>query len=117
MSAVWCKGGAHVVPTNPVQWWPMNRDELLWASRSMVSRNVGSHVLAATVFWSDESSTLELTYYMDRLPADDGAEQCELALTELIAEFSDIASAIAKCAHLPEGGVVNNIEGLVYSRS
>lgn len=94
----------------------MDSKELLLASGSIIARNIDSHVLAVTVALDSSSSKLTLAYYLDRYPVDDDKELCELALTELIAEFSEIASAASECLFLRDSNEANLLEGLVYVR-
>lgn len=94
----------------------MNNQELLLASKVAVSRNVNDHVIAATVSWDSNLSKLVLSYYLDRDPMEDDEEQCELALGDLIAEFSEIVTAAKRCVILHSVESVTGLQGIVYRK-
>jgi len=95
----------------------MKGESLLWAAKVIVARNLNEKVIAATIGWNEEASNLMLTYYVDGAASEDEQELCELALTELLAEFSDVKLANSKCldAH-GVFGELGGLKGLVYLR-
>jgi hypothetical protein len=95
----------------------MNIDDLMLASAPITSRNVDEHVLAAAVQWNADLSDFTLTYYLDRRPTEDDKQQCDLALAEIIAEFSEINRASAVCIHLQKENSVGELAGVVYQRA
>ncbi len=94
----------------------MNIERLFFISRMFVARNVNKHVLKATISWDDNEARLCLVYYFDHPPNDDDEELCETALTELLAEFSEIRSAATQLFQASNDGEAASLEGVVYSR-
>ena len=95
----------------------MNIQDLHIASKAIVLRNAGPHMIGATISWDARDSKVTLSYYFDHPPTDEDEEQGELALTELIAEFADIALGDIKYAHLQGGEVkLRDMDGLIYVR-
>lgn len=93
----------------------MSIEGLHVAAKAIVLRNVGQHMIGATISWDERDSKVTLFYYLDHSPTDEDKEQGELALTELIAEFADIALADIECAHLQGGGVkLRDMDVLIY---
>ncbi|AKU21151.1 hypothetical protein [Massilia sp. NR 4-1] len=92
----------------------MNKQELMNAASSIIKNNLTSRVVAATVDWDDEISKITLTYYINGAETDDDIEFCELSLTELLAEFSDIRLAASQCINAKEN--LGKLEGVVYMR-
>lgn len=74
-------------------------------------------MIAASVDWSDEAAKLVLTYYFDRQPTEEDEELCELALGDLIAEFSEISEAVNECIHLHPGASLSSLERIVYTKN
>ena len=93
----------------------MKSEVLLNASAYIVARNVTENVCAAAINWVPTTSHLALVYEFSSVPSEDDLEHQELALTEVLAEFNDIATAecLSCVLHvcMPETGVT------VYSRS
>ena len=94
----------------------MNIERLLFISRMFVARNVTEHVVKATISWDDIEARLSLVYYFDHPPNDDDEELCEIALTELLAEFSEIRSAATQSCQIANNGETASLEKIVYSR-
>jgi len=94
----------------------MTNEELTLASKVAITRNISAHTVAATVTWNDDSRRLVLTYYLDQEATEEDEEQCELALGDLLAEFSEIVSAEGNCLRLQAGNDPNNLNGLMYMR-
>lgn len=95
----------------------MDIDELMAASKVIVSRNVDHHVLAATVIWDSKVSTLYLNWYVDHDPTEDDEELCEHSLGELLAQFSDVAKAETQYVYTQSVEALANLEGLVFLRN
>jgi hypothetical protein len=66
------------------------------------------------VSWQKTSLHFELVYLFDAEPSEKDLEEQELAMTELLAEFSDIATA--KCIACVSGSRMFNEHVLVYDR-
>lgn len=95
----------------------MKKQELVNASRVIVGRNRNDKIVATTVAWDESLSRLSLTYYIDGLVSEDELEHCDLALTELLAEFYDVTVADNQCVSVSlDGFDANQLSGLVYSR-
>jgi len=94
----------------------MDKTELYLAGRVIVGRNLTEYVVAATVNWDAETSKLSLRYYVDRDPHEDDEDECEYSMTELIAEYPDIALASTECFRLDAIDDVRHLEGLVFIR-
>jgi hypothetical protein len=88
----------------------MDDRSLFLAAQLVVRRNLTEQVAAATVLWRPETRELVLHYYCDAPYGEDEEEECELSMTELIAEFSDILLAQTHCGPMPlpalDAGVV-----------
>lgn len=70
----------------------MNTNELINASRLIVKNNITSNIVAISLQWNEESKNVTIYYYTSQILSEDEEELCELSLTEIIAEFSDIQS-------------------------
>lgn len=80
----------------------MELHHLLNAARIIVARNVTPQVRRATVNWSASQKKLVLCYFTRQPPSEDDVEECELAMTELIAEFPDVADCETSCTQEPK---------------
>lgn len=108
---------SHFIPANEKSMaHEMDSDELMAASKVIVSRNVDHHVLAATVIWDGKGSALYLTWHVDRPPAEGDEELCELSLGELPAQFTEVARADTHCAYTQSVEDLAHLEGLVFLR-
>lgn len=95
----------------------MNIQDLHTASKAIVLRNAGQHMIGATISWDAKNLKATISYYFDRLPTDEDKESGELALAELIAEFSDIALGDSEYTYLQGGaGKLKDMDGLIYVR-
>jgi len=93
----------------------MEIQALLNASKCVIARNVTEIVQAAKVHWNPVSSHLALVYGYKLAPSEDDLERQELAITELLAEFSDIITA--ECSWSISDSEVPNDGMLIYRRS
>jgi hypothetical protein len=95
----------------------MNNQELVSASRLIARSNVNEKITAVTVDWDEGIAKLIVTYYIDGLVTNDEQELCELTLTELLAEFSDVKLADSQClVAQSKFGELSEVKGLVYLR-
>lgn len=90
---------------------------LMNAAEMVSRRNVNENVVAVGILWDSFESKLTVKYYLDHEPTDDDVELCELSLTELLSEFSDIVIAETACIKA-DGKAVSGVAGetLVYAR-
>ena len=96
----------------------MKNEALLWAAKTITLRNLTEKTVAATVTWSAMNSKLIVTYYVDGAISDDEEELCELTLTELLAEFSDVIHADSCCINAHDKlSELPYLEGLVFQRN
>jgi len=96
----------------------MNEERFANASRVIVARNVADRVVYVTTSFAEHDAMLRVVYFFEGAPTDDEIELCELACSELIAEFSEIRRAETGCvdvSELPERGA--RLIGLCYSRA
>ncbi len=94
----------------------MDKNHLYSAGRVIVARNLTEHIVAATVTWDEETSKLSLRYYLDREPHEDDEDECEYAMTELIAEFPYLELASTECVRLASADDAQRLEGVVFIR-
>lgn len=78
----------------------MDEAQLDVSARYIVKRNLTSNVEAAPIQWDTALGKLDLTYYTSAAPSAEDEEWCEIAMTELIAEFPDIRAADTHLARL-----------------
>lgn len=92
----------------------MNSQELMNASSLIVRSNLNEKIVAVTVVWDKDALKLEVAYYVDGMVSDEERELCDLTLTEMLAEFSDVKIADSRChsAHRD----LEQLKGLVYLR-
>ncbi len=83
----------------------MDEDQLDVSARYIVKRNLSSNIEAAAIQWDAVEGRLDLTYYTSAAPSDEDEESCEIAMTELIAEFPDIRAADTHLVKLGAEGV------------
>ena len=93
----------------------MKSETLFNASAYIVARNVSENVCTAAINWISTTSHLALVYEFSSVPSENDLEHQELALTEILAEFSDIATAECLSSVLDIGMPVTGVT--VYSRS
>jgi hypothetical protein len=77
----------------------MTNIELLNAARVAVGRNKPPSLISAFVHWEPLSARITLIYLTRSPPDTEIRETCELALADLIAEFSDIELADGDVLH------------------
>lgn len=75
----------------------MDDQALLLAARAIVRRNLTDQVAGATMRWRSEISEFVLRYYCDASYGAAEEAECELSITELLAEFPEIRHAQAQC--------------------
>jgi len=93
----------------------MNEQNLFWAARTIVARNLNQNVTAAAAHWEPATSCLTLSYCLDDLNEEDSQELCELALTELLAEFPEIEMAQSQIVQGKTGDpALEQLDGLAY---
>jgi len=95
----------------------MKNKALMNASSLIAKRNLTEKVISVNVNWDDECSKLVVTYYVDGIVHDDERELCEITLSELLAEFSDVKLADSQCVRVTgQSSRPENMTGLVYRR-
>lgn len=92
----------------------MNIQELVSASTAISKTNVNENVIAVGVAWDENTHKMSVNYYVDGLLSDEERELCDLTVTELLAEFSDIRSADSQCLNSRDG--IKQQDTLVYRR-
>ena len=95
----------------------MNSRELTDAATLIVRANTTADVAAVTVAWDERSSKLTVTYYVDDTTSEAAQYFCELALTEMLAQFADVQLAASLCIDSQDAGDLNRLPGLVYVRA
>jgi hypothetical protein len=95
----------------------MTEDELKKAAVYIVKRNVSDRVLSVIVEFEPTEGRLKVVYCFRAQPKEDDCEDCELACTELIAEFPEVKVAETMCVPLSERPICSGcMGGEVYSR-
>jgi hypothetical protein len=88
---------------------------LLRTAGLITRRNLADNVLGAAIEWHDDTGFLRLVYYTKGAPTEDAVEWCELTMTELIAEFTEIRTCDTECIGLAPGEKPPGL-GLVYKK-
>lgn len=95
----------------------MNTRELMNASGLIAKHNLTNSVAAVTVSWNEDISKLTVIYHIDGIASDEDQELCDLTLTELLAEFSDVKLADSYCVSTGDHfDKLEQLKGLVYKR-
>ena len=76
----------------------MDKDQLLRAARVIVARNLTSNVLLVLVDWLPGQAKLVLSYLTLQPPREEDREEAEVSMTELLAEFPEVADCETVCA-------------------
>jgi len=105
------------VPTKSTQRQIVNSRELAEAATLIARANTTADVVAVTVAWDECSSKLTVTYYVDDTTSEATQYFCELALTEMLAQFADVKLAASLCIDSQDAGDLRRLPGLVYVRA
>jgi hypothetical protein len=95
----------------------MTEDELKKSAEFIVRRNASNRVLSALVTFEPCEGRLKIVYCFYAEPEENDREDCELACTELIAEFPEVKVAETMCVPIAKCPIsIGCIGGVVFTR-
>ena len=95
----------------------MNNEDFLAAAQLFVRENLNDHVVAVSARWDPATETCSMTYYFDQEPDESDKELCEIALTDLVANFPDIKNDVCKFEFVADLAQLPDEGDIVFSRS